>query len=175
MSRPSVDRPSSAFVPSGWDLPLPTLRRLDPSALDHLVERWLLTLQVRGTLLWERRGRVSTYEAHLGDPPLLVPVRVRIHQSPQPLSVSHVEAFLGYLVRSGSPVGILATTGEVSWGAALAARSPKVPRVHLVRGEEWAEELSALGLLPCPSHLPPNPDEWEGAESLYPRREPPRW
>jgi hypothetical protein len=108
-----------------------------------LVEGWLTSLGFRSVRLWERRGTISTYEAQFGDDPLALPARVRVHQRLRQLEITHVESFLGHLVRSGNPIGILVTPGECSWAAGLGARTPKLPFLRLLGGAEWSEELRA--------------------------------
>ena len=142
--RPPTSDPSSA--PSTSKLARHALQRLSAKDLDRLVEAWLSALGFRSVRLWERRGFISTYEAHYGGAPLPLPARVRVHQHLRHLEISHVESFLGHLVRSGSPAGILVTTGDCSWAAGLGARTPHLPFLRLCSGEEWAEELRGLGL-----------------------------
>jgi hypothetical protein len=122
------------------------LQYLPSERLDRLVEGWLRSLGFHSVRLWERRGTISTYEARFGDAPLALPARVRIHQRLRHLEISHVESFLGHLVRSGNPLGILVTPGECSWAAGLSARTPKLPFLRLCGGAEWAEELRAARL-----------------------------
>jgi hypothetical protein len=119
------------------------MERLPSERLDGLVEEWLSTLGFHSVRLWERRGTISTYEATYGAAPFAIPARVRIHQRLRRLELPHVESFLGHLVRSGNPLGILVTPGECSWAASLGARTPKLPFLRLCGGAEWADELRA--------------------------------
>src|ERR1041385_3509824 len=95
MPAPLVASPDPASPPSEPSAPplgsasprgsaaLQALRALQwgPSpSLDRLVEGWLTALGFRAVRLWERRGTISTYEAHFGGPPFSIPARIRIHQ-----------------------------------------------------------------------------------------------
>ena len=137
-SSPAADSPGDPRL-------LAALSRLSPDQLDALVGRWLRARSLHDVRLFERRGRISTYEARLG--PLETSVHVRVCLRLHALGVHPVEAFLGHLVRTGSSLGLLVTTGECKWAATLAARFSRVPSLRLYSGEDWARELAALGLL----------------------------
>jgi hypothetical protein len=135
--------PPSSPPCAGSPLLFRQLEYLSSDHLDRLVEGWLNSLGFRSVRLWERRGTISTYEARFGADPISIPARVRVHQRLRRLEIPHVESFLGHLVRSGSPVGILVTPGECSWGAGLAARTPRLPFLRLCGGAEWSDELAS--------------------------------
>jgi hypothetical protein len=141
---PSPIPPSSSATDK---LPLHRLVRLSATELDGLVNSWLRSLGFHSVRLWERRGFISTYEARFGEARVSVPARIRVHQKLRHLQIPHVESFLGHLVRSGSSLGVLVTTGDCSWAAGLGARTPTSPYLRLCGGAEWAEELRTLGLV----------------------------
>ena len=129
-----------------------SLRHAPPEQLDPLLRAWMAALGLEDIRLSERRGSVVTYEAWLGET-ARIPVRVRLYERHRRLHVHHVEAFLGHLVRAGCPIGILATTGDATWSAELAARTPRTPFLRLCNGSEWIKELEGYKLLPCPCTL----------------------
>lgn len=118
------------------------LRTLPPGDLTALVLRWLAALGLDSVQPCGLVGCGSTFEARLPSALLCVPVRIRVHQRKNRLQLHHVEAFLGHLVRSGSPLGVLVTTGECTREATAAARASHSPRIRLVTGNQWVAELA---------------------------------
>ncbi|HSC20949.1 MAG TPA: restriction endonuclease [Solirubrobacterales bacterium] len=146
-----MSRPRSALLPLPgaspplsltFDPALSQLRDLKPADLDALVSRWFLTLGLTHVRVRERRPGLTTYQAMLGPAPLSTPFQVRIYQRQNKLQVHHVDAFVGYLTRTGVPSGLLITTGGWSQPARLIAGGVASRRVGLLSGEEWTAALA---------------------------------
>jgi restriction endonuclease len=143
-----------------WDIPLPSPKRSSFDGLDHavadlralsrpdldaLVTAWLTQLGASSVRACDHRG-VPTYQALLGNRPATTAIRVRVYQRRNRLQPHHVEAFIGHLVRHHVSSGILVTTGDFSWEAALIGRAIRNPQIRLRSGHEWAAELVERGV-----------------------------
>jgi restriction endonuclease Mrr len=144
-------RPASSAQPLPWEPALTQLRELAPPELDTLVTRWLTQIGLTDARVRPHHGGAATYQAILGHPPLATPVHVRVYQRQNRLQAHHVDAFRGYLQRSGIPGGLLITTGGCSREASLIARTAQGPLVCLLTGEQWAALLAErrTGLRPA--------------------------
>lgn len=118
------------------------LQSLPGPELDRLVRAWLTRAGLTHVVLTERRGRVSTYRALLQGRLTLLSGRIRVHQRSRRLQAPHVEAFAGYLLRQRASFGLLISTGELTQDAEWAADAFPSPRVQLLSGPAWAEELA---------------------------------
>lgn len=136
-------RPDTAFEPA-----LSQLRDLPPRELDQLVRSWLRGIDLDSLRRCEPTAGATTYHTLARSLPVLLGIRVRVHQRRSKLHVHHVESFAGHLVRAGVPAGILVTTGDCTSAARIAADSYRTPRVRLLSGEQWMAELARgkLGL-----------------------------
>jgi restriction endonuclease Mrr len=146
-----MSRPRSALLPLPgaspplsltFDPALSQLRDLKPAELDTVIGRWFLTLGLTSVRVRERRIGMTTYQAILGRPPVATPLQVRVYQRRNRLQVHHVDAFVGYLTRTGVPNGLLITTGGCSRHARLIADGVHSRRVGLLSGEEWTAALA---------------------------------
>lgn len=143
LSSPSpVPAPGTPTLPLPWEPALTELRALPPDELDQVITTWLATLGLAAPRVRERRPGVTTYQATLGPVPLCTPVQIRVYQRQNQLQVHHVDAFVGYLTRTGVPSGLLITTGGCSRHARLIAGGVQSRRVQLLSGPEWAAELA---------------------------------
>lgn len=131
---------------SDWEPALTQLRELGPDHLEHLVRSWLGKAGYRSIAAVERQSGGTTYQ--MTSPGTLqdIPVGIRVHQRRSRLQSHHVEAFAGYLLRTGITTGILITTGEVTTEAAHVAEAFRGVCLRLYTGLEWAAELEARNI-----------------------------
>lgn len=134
----------------GWEPAVSQLRALAPPDLDRLVSHWLAALDLSAIRTNGRHCRCTTYQALLGNFPVGVPIFIRVYQRQNRLQVHHVEAFLGHLVRLGIPAGVLISTGDFSREAYDLASTLHAPRIRLLSGPAWAQDLAdrRMGLRP---------------------------
>jgi hypothetical protein len=126
-----------------WEPAISQLREACPEQLNALVRQWLGAFDLTAVRRISSRPGSATYQAFIGPEPLSTPLHVRIYQRRNALQAHHVDAFLGHLVRSGVPLGILVTTGPCSRDAYLAGGSFRSPKIRLLSGDRWAAELAA--------------------------------
>jgi len=131
-----------AATPNPAEPLLGQLRDLAGPELDRLVLAWLARAGLTHVALAERRGQVSTYRALLQSRLALLSGRVRIYQRCRRLQAHHVEAFAGYLLRQRASFGLLISTGELTRAAHWAADAFPAPRVQLLAGPDWADDLA---------------------------------
>lgn len=141
------NRPSSSG-PDTFEPAVTQLRHLPLAELDQLLQSWLNRCGFRRLRRCEPLERAITYHALAEVLPVEIGIRFRIHQRHSRLQAHHVDAFAGHLLRAGSPLGVLITTGEITPQARRVADSYRTLRLRLYSGREFAEELGArrLGL-----------------------------
>jgi len=138
--------PSPCPSPNGplhWEPAVSQLRDLNADELHAVVVPWLSALDLAPVRLCTREARCTTYQVLLGERSFCLPLHVRIYQRKNRLQAHHVEAFIGYLVHSGIPAGVLITTGDCSREARQLASELTSPRIRILSGNEWAAELAA--------------------------------
>lgn len=148
----SPPAPAASLLP--WEPTLTQLRALPPAALDALVTHWLTRIGLTDVRVRQHEARATTYQAILGHPPLALPLHVRVYQRQNRLQAHHVDAFRGYLQRTGIPGGLLIATGGCSRAALLVAGTSQGPQVCLLSGEQWAALLAAERTGLRPARLP---------------------
>lgn len=139
---PLLSGPAPLPAPD-WEPALTQLRRLSRAQLQRLVSLWL---RRSGMALVERihpgPATLAVRSQH-DQVPVPLTIQVRVYQRRTRLHAHHVEAFFGRLVRTGTPAGILITTGEFTPDAVALARSLTAPGLRLYSGEEWSAELAS--------------------------------
>jgi len=153
LTHPKAPRDSHLPDRRPWEPALTQLRELAAADLDQLVSKWLQAHGFGAARCRRRGAHHATYVAALGTHPFRVPTAVRIHQRENRLQAQHVEAFVGWLQRHGIPLGILVTTAGFTPEAITAAPALGVPRVVLLSGPQWLDELAAVDLGVAPRRL----------------------
>lgn len=143
---PRNAKPDDAPAAIASDEVLTKLRELPSTTLDRLVRRWLKRSGLHLLPDPDVTTHPPTYAAAVSAGRLTTGVQVRVHRRKNRLQTHHVDAFLGHLLRTGSTVGILVTTGDITAEAAHAAHSTSYPKIRLVSGREWLQELASHGI-----------------------------
>jgi len=117
------------------------LRYLPPDDLDSLVERYVTRCDLQELRTRERRAGQTTYRAQLTCELFALSIPIRVYQRTSRLQAHQVDAFAGYLQRTGAPVGVLISTGDVTREAVRACRQTTAVRIVLLPGPEWLADL----------------------------------
>jgi hypothetical protein len=126
------------------EIALAELRRLTSGEAHRLVSDWLTSIGLQAVGLRECARSSTTYQATLGEDPARGLVLIRTYRRRNRLQELHVDAFRGYIQRSGAAFGILVTAGAFSPEALRAAADRVSPPVRLIAGSEWLGQLLAL-------------------------------
>ena len=140
--------------PFPWQPALSQLQHMDPRDLDAVIRRWVNSLHARILARREQRGQSLTYVGRSDCPSLNFPFALRITRREHRLQAHHVERFAGWLQRERIPAGILVTTGGLTPDAITAAASFGLPRIRVLSGPQWIEELSRAQVAVSEKRLP---------------------